>query len=144
SSRVRLYSSILDRENRRSDGAPASGPHKFIDTVGDGQVSFSRFEGHKFTIGGEVRQERLKDPTGNGAGRAEQMQYATFIQDGIAFGDRWELVVGSQLDHHVDFGWHASPRAYLLHHFNDALTFKAASARASRRRRSSNSRLITG
>lgn len=125
SSRVRLYSSILDRENRRSDGAPASGPHKFIDTVGDGQVSFSPFEGHKVTIGGEVRQERLKDPTVNGAGSAEQMHYATFIQDEIAFGDRWELVVGSRFDHHVDFGWHASPRAYLLHHFNDALTFKA-------------------
>src|SRR5690606_38327047 len=32
SSRVRVYSSILDRENRRSHRAPASGPHKLIDT----------------------------------------------------------------------------------------------------------------
>src|SRR5690606_26550892 len=70
SSRVRLYSSILDRENRRSDNARASGPHKFIDTVGDARVNFSSFEGHKLTILGEARQERLKDSTVNGAGSA--------------------------------------------------------------------------
>lgn len=124
-SRVRIYSSILERENRRTDSAPPSGPHRFVDTVGDGQVSFSPFEGHRFTLGAEVRQERLKDPTVNDAGSAEQMHYAAFVQDEIAFGDRWELVVGGRFDHHQEFGWHASPRAYLLHHFNDALTFKA-------------------
>ena len=124
-SRVRVYSALLDRENRRSDGAPPSGPHRFIDTVGDGQVSFSPFAGHRVTLGGELRQERLKDPTVNTAGRAEQMHYAAFVQDEIALGDRWELVLGSRFDRHEEFGWHASPRAYLLHHFNDALTLKA-------------------
>lgn len=124
-SRLRVYSALLDRENARSDGAPPSGPHRFIDTVGDGQVSFSPFEGHRFTIGGEVRQERLKDPTVNSGGRAEQVHYAGFMQDEITLGDRWELVLGGRFDHHEEFGWHASPRAYLLHHFNDALTFKA-------------------
>ena len=123
--RLRLYGSILDRENRRSDGARPSGPHRFVDTAGDGQVSFSPFEGHKLTLGGEVRHERLDDPTVNPAGRAEQTHYAAFVQDEILFGDRWELVVGGRFDHHQDFGWHASPRAYLLHHFNEALTFKA-------------------
>ncbi|MDX3929994.1 MAG: TonB-dependent receptor [Shinella sp.] len=124
-SRVRLYSSILDRENTRSDNAPASGPHKFIDTVGDGQISFSPIEGHRFTLGAEARQERLRDPTVNTGGRDEQMHYAAFLQDEIALADRWELVLGSRFDHHEEFGWHTSPRAYLLHHFNDSLTFKA-------------------
>ena len=125
-SRVRLYSAVLDRKNQRSDTEPPSGPHRFIDTVGDAQVSFSPFENHKLTLGTEVRHEYLKDPTVNRAtGKAEQTHYAAFIQDEIAFGDRWELVVGGRLDHHQDFGLHASPRAYLLHHFNDALTFKA-------------------
>jgi outer membrane receptor for ferrienterochelin and colicins len=123
-SRVRIYSAMLDRENERSDGAPPSGPHKFIDTVGDGQISFSPLANHKFTIGGEVRQERLKDPTVNDAGRADQMHYAGFIQDEIYLGDEWELVLGSRFDHHETFGWHTSPRAYLLYHLNDALTFK--------------------
>lgn len=124
-SRVRLYSAILDRENRRSDGSAASGPHRFVDTVGDGQIGFSPFEGHKVTLGAEVRHEWLGDPTVNAAGRAEQTHYAAFVQDEIMLGDTWELVVGGRFDHHRDFGWHASPRAYLLHHFNDALTFKA-------------------
>lgn len=123
-SRIRIYSTMLDRDNERSDGAPPSGPHKFIDTVGDGQLSFSPFSNHKFTIGGEVRQERLKDPTVNDAGRADQMHYAGFIQDEIYLGDEWELVLGSRFDHHETFGWHASPRAYLLYHLSDALTFK--------------------
>lgn len=124
-SRVRLYSAFLDRENHRSDGAAPAGPHRFVDTVGDAQLSFSPFEGHKFTLGAEVRHEWLKDPTVNAGGRADQTHYAAFVQDEIRFNDRWELVVGGRFDHHEDFGWHASPRAYLLHHFNDALTFKA-------------------
>lgn len=125
-SRVRLYGAILDRENRRSDAEPPSGPHRFIDTVGDAQIGFSPFENHKVTLGAEVRHEHLNDPTVNPATRkAGQTHYAAFLQDEIAFGDRWELVVGGRFDHHEEFGWHASPRAYLLHHFNDALTFKA-------------------
>lgn len=125
SSRVRLYSAILDRKNARSDTEPPAGPHRLVDTVGDAQVSFSPLEGHKITLGGELRHEWLKDPTVNRAGKAGQTHYAAFVQDEIAFGERWELVVGGRLDHHEEFGWRASPRAYLLHHFNDALTFKA-------------------
>ena len=125
SSRVRLYSAILDRENARSDAAAPAGPHRFIDTVGDAQMSFSPIDNHKITLGGEVRHEWLKDPTVNVTGRADQTHYAAFIQDEIAFGERWELVVGGRLDHHEEFGLHVSPRAYLLHHFSDALTFKA-------------------
>ncbi|MGV6871770.1 TonB-dependent receptor domain-containing protein [Pseudochelatococcus sp. B33] len=123
-SRLRFYNMTLRRENARSDGAPASGPHRFIDTVGDGQISFSPFTNHKFTLGGEIRQEKLRDPTVNDAGRAQQTHYAGFIQDEISLGQQLELVLGSRFDHHEEFGWHASPRAYLLYHFNDALTFK--------------------
>lgn len=124
-SRVRVYGSMLERDNRRSDGAPTSDPQRFVDAVGDGQVSFSPFEGHRVTLGGEVRQERLRDETVNLAGRAEQTHYAGFVQDEIMLGDSWELVLGSRFDHHEEFGGQASPRAYLLHHFSDALTFKA-------------------
>lgn len=123
-SRMRIYSTTLERENARSDGAPPSGPQTFIDTGGDGQVSFSPLENHKITTGGEIRQERLEDPTVNHAGEAEQMHYAGFVQDEIALGGPFELVVGSRFDNHEQFGWHTSPRAYLLYHFNEALTFK--------------------
>ncbi|MBB2971446.1 TonB-dependent receptor [Mesorhizobium sp. RMAD-H1] len=123
-SRVRVYSSMLERENERSDGAPASGPQKFTDTVGDAHASFSPIENHKVTVGGEIRRERLDDPTVNDSGRAEQTHFAAFIQDEIRLGDQWEFVAGSRFDHHEAFGWHASPRAYLLYHVNEALTFK--------------------
>ncbi|PRD41876.1 TonB-dependent receptor [Phyllobacterium phragmitis] len=123
-SRVRIYSSMLERENERSDGAPVSGPQKFTDAAGDAQVSFSPLDNHKVTVGGEIRRERLDDPTVNESGRAEQTHFATFIQDEISLGDKWELVLGSRFDDHEAFGWHASPRTYLLYHLNDALTFK--------------------
>ena len=125
SSRVRLYSAILDRDNTRDDGRAPAGPHRFVDTVGDAQLSFSPVAGHKITLGAEARHEWLKDPSVNATGKADQTHYAAFVQDEIAFADRWELVVGSRFDHHQEFGLHASPRAYLLHRFDDALTFKA-------------------
>ncbi len=99
-SRVRLYSTTLKRENKRSDGAPTSNPQRFIDSVGDAQIGFSPFEGHKFTLGGEIRQERLKDTTVNEDGRARQLHYAGFVQDEITLGEKWELVLGSRFDHH--------------------------------------------
>jgi len=124
-SRVRFYGSVLDRVNRRSDGAPPSGPHGFVDLAGDGQISFSPLTGHRVTFGAEARREQLTDPTVNRAGSASQTHYAAFLQDEIRFGESWELVLGSRVDYHKQFGLHASPRAYLMHHFNDALTFKA-------------------
>ncbi|MDO3444956.1 TonB-dependent receptor [Agrobacterium sp. V1] len=124
SSRVRIYNSTLERKNRRSDGAPTSDPQELIDTVGDAQVSFSPFDSHRFTVGTEVRQERLRDTTVNRTGRADQMHYAGFIQDEISLGEKWEMVLGGRFDHHEAFGWHASPRAYLLYHADEALTFK--------------------
>jgi len=123
-SRVRLYRSVLDRINRRDDDTAASGPHKFIDTVGDGQLSFAPDEIHQVTLGGEVRRERLEDPTVNARGRAEQTHYAAFAQDEIILGERWALTLGSRLDQHEEFGTELSPRAYLLYHATDALTFK--------------------
>ena len=123
-SRVRIYGAMLERNNQRSDGAPPSGPHKIIDVVADGQINFSPFKGHELTIGGEIRQERLKDPTVNEAGRAGQTHHALFVQDEISLGDQWQLVLGSRFDHHEAFGLHASPRAYLLYHLSDALTLK--------------------
>lgn len=123
-SQVRLYGSTLKRENERSDGGASSGPQNFVDLTGDGHLSFSPIDNHKITIGGEIRKERLKDPTINHQGRASQLHYAGFVQDEIYLSDKFELVLGGRVDHHEAFGWNASPRAYVLYHFNDGLTFK--------------------
>ena len=129
SSRVRLYRSTLDRQIWRSDGNDASGPNRFVDTVLDTQASFRVGPIHKLTVGGQVRRETLEDPNVNRKGRQSQNHYALFVQDEMALGERWELVLGSRFDRHEDFGWQISPRAYLLFHPMEGLTLKAGAGR---------------
>lgn len=129
STQVRLYRSTLDRKARRSDGADSTGPNRFIDTVLDGRVGFKAGKSHKLTLGAETRRESLEDPSVNRAGKKSQTHYALFAQDEIRLADQWELVLGSRLDHHEDFGWETSPRAYLLFRPTDALTLKAGVGR---------------
>ncbi len=127
--RVRLYRSTLYREAWRSDGADSTGPNRFTDTVLDGRADVSVGRAHRVSLGAELRRESLEDPSVNRAGRKAQNLQAVFGQDEIRLGERWELVLGSRFDHHPDFGWEASPRAYLLFHPSDALTFRAGAGR---------------
>jgi len=129
SSQFRLYRSTLDREARRSDGAAVSGPNRFTDTVLDGRVGLTADTAHQLTFGAEMRREKLEDPSINRKGEKALTHYAFLAQDEILLSDSWELVLGGRLDHHEDFGWEASPRAYLLFHPNDTLTFKAGAGR---------------
>ncbi|ERS14843.1 membrane protein [Alcanivorax sp. PN-3] len=124
-SQVRLYRSTLDRETYRSDGADTTGPNRFTDTVLDGRVGWIAGGMHKLTVGSEVRREELEDPNINRKGKDDLTHYAAFAQDEIVLGEKWELVLGSRFDHHQDFGWETSPRAYLMFHASDQLTFKA-------------------
>ncbi|MBK4215035.1 TonB-dependent receptor [Paracoccus caeni] len=122
--RLRLTRTDIERTNQRSDGMPAGGPNRLIDTMLDGQIVTTPLDGHRLTLGAEVRDERLKDPTVNAAGREDATHYAVFLQDEIALGDRLELVFGTRFDRHEVFGWETSPRAYLVWHASDALTVK--------------------
>lgn len=128
SSTLRAYRSTLYRENRRSQGTP-SGPHRLTDDVVDGHLTFGLLGWNRITLGGEWREERLKDSTVNRRGRAQATHNALFLQDEITLGSDWSLVVGNRLDHHDAFGWQNSPRAYLVHHWNDALTLRAGIGR---------------
>lgn len=129
SSRVRLYRSTLYREAWRSDGADATGPNRFVDTVFDTQASFAAGASHRLTIGGQARRETLEDPSVNLAGKKSQDHYALFAQDEIVLGEAWELVLGSRFDHHEDFGWEVSPRAYLMFYPAAGWTLKAGMGR---------------
>lgn len=128
-SRVRLYRSTLDRQIWRSDGDDASGPNRFVDTVLDTQASFRVGPIHRLTVGGQVRRETLEDPNVNRKGKQSQNHYALFVQDEMALGKHWELVLGSRFDRHEDFGWEISPRAYMLFHPTERLTLKAGVGR---------------
>jgi outer membrane receptor for ferrienterochelin and colicins len=128
-SQIRLYRSTLDRENLRSDGDTQSGPNRFTDTVLDGRATFAVSSAHTLTLGGETRRESLEDPSVNRKGKAGQSHYALFAQDEIRLSEQWEMVLGGRFDQHEDFGSQFSPRAYLLFHPSQALTFKAGVGR---------------
>jgi outer membrane receptor for ferrienterochelin and colicins len=120
---VRAYRSTLDRENRRSRGAPTRPQHLLEDII-DGHLSLPLGERHRVTVGGEWRQEQLDDNTVAASGHAETIQRAVFAQDEFELTDAWSLVVGSRADRHEKFGWHHSPRAYSVYHVNDRLLIK--------------------
>ncbi|MCS2608540.1 TonB-dependent receptor domain-containing protein [Halomonas dongshanensis] len=128
-SQVRLYRSTLDRDAWRSDGGDTTSPNRFVDTVLDGQIDFLAGEIHALTLGAEARRESLEDPNINARGKQSQSHYALFGQDEIYFNEQWELVLGSRLDHHDDFGYEVSPRAYVLYRPSDALTLRAGGGR---------------
>lgn len=121
---VKVYRSSLHRENWRSDGGTASGPNRFADTVADATVRLAPWAGHTLTLGGTAHREKLEDPTVNRAGRLALQHYAALLQDEWRLGQQWEIVLGGRLDWHEEFGREASPRAYVLYHLNEALTFK--------------------
>ncbi len=125
SSQVRAYRNQLDRTNSRSDGTAPSNPQRLIDSVVDGSLSVPLFEMHRVTVGGEWRKEELEDRSVNLNGEEQALHRAVFLQDEIAFNSDWSLTLGSRFDKHEQFGWESSPRAYLLHHFNDELTLRA-------------------
>ncbi len=128
-SQLRLYRSTLERDSWRSDGGDAAGPNRFVDTVLDGRAGFAVGRLQRVTLGAETRRESLEDPTVNRAGRKAQTHYAVFAQDEVLLNDQWEVVLGGRLDHHADFGWEASPRAYLLYRPFEDLTLRAGAGR---------------
>lgn len=125
---IKAYRSRLDRVNTRSRGT-ATQPSRLTDDIIDGHVSAPLFSFHLLTVGGEWRREGLRDSTVNAAGKADSEHAALFIQDEITVTDRVSLVVGNRADHHGEYGWQQSPRAYLTYAVNDTLTVKGGSGR---------------
>lgn len=125
SSQVRAYRNQLDRSHSRNDGRPANTPQRLTDTVLDGHLGLSMFDMHQLTFGGEWRREELEDRSVNRLGKEQALHRALFLQDEIAFGPDWSLTLGSRFDLHEQYGWQSSPRVYLLHHVNDALSLRA-------------------
>jgi outer membrane receptor for ferrienterochelin and colicins len=129
SSSLRLYRNRLERDNRYTHGQKPSNPwQRMTDDVADGSVSLPVGEQHLFTLGGEWRKEYLEDNSIAG-GDAEAVHRAAFLQDEIQLLEDWSLVLGSRFDHHENYGWQKSPRAYLVHQVNEALTLRGGVGR---------------
>lgn len=120
---LRAYRSALDRTNTRSRGT-ATGPQQLTEDTVDGHASLWLGERHRFTVGGEWRREQLDDLTVNTAGHDETVMRSFFLQDEIELAPDWSLVVGNRSDHHQQFGWHQSPRAYTVYRVNDHVALK--------------------
>ncbi|WP_404441024.1 TonB-dependent receptor domain-containing protein [Stutzerimonas chloritidismutans] len=128
SSSVRAYRNLLERTNRYTSGVvPTSPRQKLTDDVVDGSLSLSA-DAHLLTLGGEWRREQLEDG-GFASGEARIIHRALFLQDEIELDPSWSLVLGNRFDRHETYGWHSSPRAYLVHHVTDTLTIKGGGGR---------------
>lgn len=128
-SQIHLYRTSLHRENRLSHGGTGNGPNRLVDTVIQSSAAFSPSANHSVTFGGELRRERLDDPSVNLRGSAAQTHSAVFVQDEILLGERWDLVLGGRFDRHDTFGNEFSPRAYLLFHPEERWTLRAGIGR---------------
>lgn len=127
-SSVRAYRNTLERTNRYTNGVvPTSPRQELTDDVIDGSVSLAA-AAHLFSLGGEWRREQLED-RGFASGDAQIIHRALFLQDEIELAPAWSLVLGNRFDRHETYGWHNSPRAYLVHHVTDALTIKGGGGR---------------
>ncbi|MHB0764502.1 TonB-dependent receptor domain-containing protein [Stutzerimonas sp. NM35] len=129
SSTLRAYRNTLERTQRYTNGVvPTSPRQELTDDIIDGSLSLPLADIHLVTFGGEWRKEQLEDG-GFVTGDAQSIHRALFLQDEIQFDPSWSLVLGNRFDQHEQYGWHNSPRAYLVHHVNDALTIKGGGGR---------------
>lgn len=101
-----------------------------INNVVDGSVS-TDIKNHRLTFGGDIRHTSL-DNTRDlvDSGKASLSQQALFIQDEWAMAEDWTLTFGTRMDHHENFGYEFSPRAYLVNTVTDNLTVKGGIGQA--------------
>lgn len=127
-SSVRAYRNTLERTNRYTNGVVPNSPRQQLtDDILDASLSLAA-DAHLFTLGGEWRKEQLEDAS-FARGDERVIHRALFLQDEIELDPSWSLVVGNRFDRHETYGWHNSPRAYLVHHVTDALTIKGGGGR---------------
>lgn len=112
--RARAYRSVLERINERDRNQAPTQPTKVTNSVADASVLINLFTGNRLTLGGEHRHETLRDATVNAAGFASVDHDALFVQNEWDITRGVALTTGARFDHHRDYGWQVSPRAYLV------------------------------
>ncbi|MFT4171078.1 MAG: TonB-dependent receptor [Rhodocyclaceae bacterium] len=141
SSEINLYADEI--RNKVGTVSGQTNPNKSNTETLDGKLSVPWEAARQLlTGGGEIRRERLYDPT-NLAGlpgtpgygedpTTTVRQYALFLEDEFTLLESLKLTLGDRYDRHENFGGNHSPRAYLVYHLNDAVSFKGGWARAFR------------
>ena len=126
---VRAYRSTLDRENAVTAGQTASRPIGMQEDIVDGRATFDRLAGHRVSVGGEWRREKLEDSAASTSGELDGERYALFAQDEWSLTPTLSLTGGARFDHHEDYGWQTSPRLYAVWAPVEGLTLKAGGGR---------------
>jgi outer membrane receptor for ferrienterochelin and colicins len=103
------------------------------DTIleGDINIPFELIFPQSFTFGAQWLEQKLYNPRSIGANQysdttkrdAKADSYGIFAENRIDLQDNLLLTVGARYDH-TDFGNEVTPRAFLVYHANDYLTFK--------------------
>ncbi|MBS1154141.1 MAG: TonB-dependent receptor [Proteobacteria bacterium] len=131
-------------ENLTGNVSGAINPSKATNASLDGKISLpvDFLREQLLTFGAETRYQKLEDPanlsgwpgsTSYGQDPTTSVsQYALFVEDEISLRDNLKLTLGNRMDHHENFGAHHSPRAYLVYHATEGLTFKGGWAKAFR------------
>lgn len=74
----------------------------------------TRWGAHALTFGAEGRWTELQAVDVFTSGSASVSQQAIYAQDEIELTSFLSLLVGARLDHHENFGFHPTPRGYLV------------------------------
>ncbi|MCC2977105.1 TonB-dependent receptor [Sphingomonas sp. PL-96] len=127
---ARVYRSVLQRVNERDQDQTPTQATKATNTVGDARITLNVFAGNRLTLGGEHRHETLRDSTVNTAGFKAVDHDALFVQDEWDIREGVSLTAGSRFDHHPNYGWQTSPRAYLVVEPVEGLSFRGGVGKA--------------
>lgn len=141
STQVRFYGDVT--KNLTGTVTGQVNPNRAEMMVLDGKYStnFNWLAPQTFSVGGEYRNEELKDPANlSGAPgyptrtdpSTEVSQWALFFEDDIAITRDFTLTVGARYDDHENFGGNTSPRVYGVWHPMQGLTLKAGYSEAFR------------
>jgi len=79
---------------------------------------------HDLAVGAETRFTNLDAPQTFESGSASVGQQAVYAQAEVQLLDELALLIGGRLDHHTNFGFHGTPRGYLVYRPIHELTLK--------------------
>lgn len=122
--KLNAYQSELQRENARTNGSSPSRTQQIEDRIVDGQIGLALSDAHAFTLGGQLREERLKDALVSNTGEASATHNTLFLQDEWQLSDPLRIVLGVGMDNHEAYGNEVSPRLYGVYNLSETWTLK--------------------
>ncbi|MBO1927328.1 TonB-dependent receptor [Thiomicrorhabdus sp. 6S2-11] len=117
---LRAYQSDITKD--RSNNENSEGQK---DRVVDGKVNFALGEMQHITVGAEYHEHsHIGIDKYSIGGMATNDSTAAYMQDEVFLGDNTILTLGGRFDSNSQYGSEFSPRAYLVYHYSDNLTFR--------------------